>query len=86
MQYFRLSLSCHLSLRHFLFIFEWPLKTGFTVDVTESVFGVKALFLFVVVIDVVVAPVGVRGRSCLVLIKAAYSVTMNIFRKNLFSF
>ena len=68
MQYFRPSLSCHLSFRPFLFIFEWPLKTGFTVYVTESVFGVKALFMFVVVIVVVVAPVGVRGRSCLVLI------------------
>ena len=56
MQYFRPSLSCHLSLRPFLFIFEWPLKTG-SVNVTESVFGVKALFMFVVVIVVVVSHV-----------------------------
>ena len=32
LQYFRPSLSYHLSLRSlFLFIFEWPLKTSFTV-------------------------------------------------------
>ena len=31
LQYFRTSLSYHLSLRPF--IFEWPLKTGFTVFV-----------------------------------------------------
>ena len=32
LQYFRLSLSYHLSLRYFfLFLSEWPLKTGFTV-------------------------------------------------------
>ena len=31
LQYFRPSLSYHLSLRPFLSIFEWPLKTGFTV-------------------------------------------------------
>ena len=33
LQYFRTSLSYHLSLRpFFLSIFAWPLKTGFTVD------------------------------------------------------
>ena len=31
LQYFQPSLSFHLSLRSFLSIFEWPLKTGFTV-------------------------------------------------------
>ena len=31
LQYFRPSLSYHLSLRPFLSIFEWLLKTGFTV-------------------------------------------------------
>ena len=31
LQYFRPSLSYHLSLRLFLSTFEWPLKTGFTV-------------------------------------------------------
>ena len=31
MQYFRPSLSYHLTLRSFLSIFEWPLKAGFTV-------------------------------------------------------
>ena len=31
LQYFRPSLSYHLSLGAFLSIFEWPLKTGFTV-------------------------------------------------------
>ena len=32
LQYFPPSLSYHLSLRSFLSIFEWPLKTGLTVS------------------------------------------------------
>ena len=31
LQYFRPSLSYHLSLRYFFFIFEWPFYTGITV-------------------------------------------------------
>ena len=36
LQYFRPPLSCHLLLRPFLSIFEWPLKTGFTVHIWAS--------------------------------------------------
>ena len=32
LQYFRPSLNYHLSLRSFLFIFEWPFYTGVTVN------------------------------------------------------
>ena len=35
LQYFRPSLSYHLSVRSFLSIFEWPLKTGFTVFISN---------------------------------------------------
>ena len=36
LQYFRPSLSYRLSLRSFLSIFDWPLKTGFTVPLTAA--------------------------------------------------
>ena len=44
LQYFRPSISYHLSIKIFvLSIFEWPLKTGFTVDYSDQQYylGVK---------------------------------------------
>ena len=35
-QYFRPSLSYHLSLRSLFCLFQWPLKTGFTVILTSK--------------------------------------------------